>query len=389
MNRAPVLIGDTKFVKSMTLIGGGVTAVGIALSLASAFADYERFLFGYLIAFIFFAGIAATGVFFSMLQFLVRAGWSVSIRRIPELFGGFTLLLPVLVLPIVLGLGVLYHHWVHPEPGDVVLQGKAAWLNVPFFTARLFVYIGVWIAMYFIIVRNSFRQDHTTDINLTRWNWRLSAPLTIFYGVTITFAAFDLLMSLYPHWFSTIFGVYYFAGSLVGALAVITIIAVLLKKAGLMAEWLTSDRLHDLGKFLFAFNVFWAYIAFSQYMLIWYADLPEEVIFFTYRTHHGWEFVSILLLVFHFIVPFGVLLSQDAKRNPNVLLTGAVLLLAAHLLDVYWLVMPYYNHEAVVLGWNELGSLLALGGVFILVTFLQLRKRSAVPVNDPYLPESG
>ncbi len=388
MNRAPVLIGDTKFVKTMTMVGGAAAVLGIALSLASAFADYERFLFGYLTAFVFFAGIAVTGVFFSMLQFLVRAGWSVSIRRIPELIGGFTPLLLIFVLPIVFGVGVLYHHWVHPEPGDVVLQGKAAWLNVPFFTARLFVYIGVWIGMYYLIVGNSFRQDKRADLGPTRTNWKLSAPVTIFFGVTITFAAFDLLMSLYPHWFSTIFGVYYFAGSLVGTLAVITIIAVLLKKAGLMSEWLTPDRFHDLGKFLFAFNVFWAYIAFSQYLLIWYADLPEEVIFFKYRTNHGWEYVSILLLVFHFIVPFIVLLSQDAKRNLNVLLSGAVLLLAAHLLDMYWLVMPNYNHDAVVLGWNELGALLGIGGIFILVIALQFRKRSAVAVNDPYLAES-
>ncbi len=388
MSKAPVLLADTRFVKTMTMAGAATAALGVALSLAAAFADYERFLFGYLIAFVFFGGIAVTAVFFSMLQFLVRAGWSTAVRRIPELMGGFTPLLLVFVLPIVFGVHELYHHWVHPEPGDVVLQGKAAWLNVPFFTIRLFVYIGVWIGMYYLIVGNSFRQDARTDIAPTRRNWALSAPVTIFFGVTITFAAFDLLMSLYPHWFSTIFGVYYFSGSLVGALAVITIIAVLLKKAGQLDAWLTTERFHDLGKLLFAFNVFWAYIAFSQYLLIWYADLPEETVFFKYRTQHGWEYVSILLLLLHFIVPFIVLLSQDAKRNLNVLLGGAVLLLFAHLLDMYWLVMPNYAHDSVVIGWNELGPLLGLGGVFVLVTAWQFRRRSAIPVNDPYLGEA-
>lgn len=388
MIKAPVLLADTRFVKTMTMAGAATAALGVALSLAAAFADYERFLFGYLIAFVFFGGIAVTAVFFSMLQFLVRAGWSTAVRRIPELMGGFTPLLLVFVLPIVFGVHELYHHWVHPEPGDVVLQGKAAWLNVPFFTIRLFVYIGVWIGMYYLIVGNSFRQDTRADIAPTRRNWVLSAPVTIFFGVTITFAAFDLLMSLYPHWFSTIFGVYYFSGSLVGALAVITIIAVLLKKAGQLDAWLTTERFHDLGKLLFAFNVFWAYIAFSQYLLIWYADLPEETVFFKYRTQHGWEYVSILLLLLHFIVPFILLLSQDAKRNLNVLLGGAVLLLFAHLLDMYWLVMPNYAHDSVVLGWNELGPLLGLGGVFVLVTAWQFRRRSAIPVNDPYLGEA-
>jgi hypothetical protein len=388
MSRAPILLGQTSFVRNMSIAGAALAVVGIVLSIIAASADYERFLFGYLTAFVFYAGIAVTGVFFSMLQFLVRAGWSVSVRRIPELLGGFTPFLLILILPIVFGVGVLYHHWVHPAAGDVVLQGKVAWLNESFFILRLFIYIAVWTGMYFVIVGNSFRQDSRSDISPTRWNWKLSAPITIFYGITITFAAFDLLMSLYPHWFSTIFGVYYFAGSLVGTLAVIIIIAVLLRKAGLLTEWLTTERFHDLGKYLFAFNIFWAYIAFSQYLLIWYADLPEEIVFFKYRINNGWEYVSILLLVFHFIVPFVLLLSQAAKRNLNVLLAGAVLLLAAHLLDMYWLVMPNYSTDAVVWGWNEFAPLLGLGGLFILVVAWQFRRRSAIPVNDPYLPES-
>jgi len=270
----------------------------------------------------------------------------------------------------------------------VIMAGKKPWLNVPFFTVRLIVYVTVWIGMYFFIVGNSFRQDKTEDIKLTRRNWKFSAPVTIFYGVTITFAAFDLLMSLYPHWFSTIFGVYYFSASLVGTLSVITILAVLLKKAHLLDEWLTPERFHDLGKLLFAFNVFWAYIAFSQYILIWYANLPEEIAFYTYRFHHGWQYVSLFLLVGHFIVPFVLLLSQDAKTNLNTLLAGAVLLLVAHFVDMYWLVMPNYNHDAVTFGWMELAPTLAMGGLLLIVLAWQMKTRSAVPVNDPLLAEA-
>ncbi|MBE0643991.1 MAG: hypothetical protein IH600_07915 [Bacteroidetes bacterium] len=388
MNTSTTLLAETTFVKRLQMIGAATAVVGIVLSIIGAMTDMHRFLFDYLTAFVFWGGIGVTSVFFSMLQFLTRSGWSTAVRRIPELTGGFTLLLAVLLLPIVFGVGDLYHHWVHPEPGDVVLAGKQAWLNVPFFITRLFVYVGIWVLMYFVIVGNSFRQDKRNDIVPTRRNWMLSAPLTIFYGVTITFAAFDLLMSLYPHWFSTIFGVYYFSASLVGTLAVITIIAVFLVKAGLLTDWLTSDRMHDLGKLLFAFNVFWAYIAFSQYILIWYADLPEETIFFAHRFAHGWGVVSLLLLVIHFIVPLMLLLSEDAKRNLNTLLTGAFILLFAHLLDMFWLVMPNYSHDTVTIGWMEFAPVIALGGIFMLMTAVQFRRHHAIPINDPFLPEA-
>lgn len=388
MHSSTTLLAETRFVKRLQMIGAATTLVGVALSVIGAMSDMQRFLFDYLIAFVFWGGIGVTSVFFSMLQFLTRSGWSAAVRRIPELMGGFTPLLLVLLLPIVLGVGEIYHHWVHPAADDVILAGKQSWLNVPFFITRLFVYVGIWVIMYFVIVGNSFRQDRSSDIRPTRRNWTLSAPITIFYGVTITFAAFDLLMSLSPHWFSTIFGVYYFAGSLVGTLAVITIIAVMLRRAGLLGDWLTSDRMHDLGKLLFAFNVFWAYIAFSQYILIWYADLPEEIVFFTYRSAHGWGTVSILLLVIHFIVPFILLLSEDTKRNLNALLAGAVILLFAHLLDMFWLVMPNYRHDTVTLGWMEFAPVIALGGVFMLATAWQFRRRHAVPINDPFLAEA-
>ncbi|PLX32138.1 MAG: quinol:cytochrome C oxidoreductase, partial [Ignavibacteria bacterium] len=275
MSSSMTQLAETTFVKKLQMAGIATATVGIVLSIVGVMTDMHRFLFDYLIAFVFWGGIAVTAVFFSMLQFLTRSGWSTAVRRIPELLGGFTPFLLVLLLPIVFGVGELYHHWVHPEAGDVVMAGKQPWLNTPFFIIRLFVYVAIWIGMYFFIVGNSIRQDSRKDITLTRRNWKFSAPITIFYGITITFAAFDLLMSLYPHWFSTIFGVYYFAGSLVGALAVITLVMIMLRRAGLLSEWLTMDRFHDLGKLLFAFNVFWAYIAFSQYLLIWYADLPE------------------------------------------------------------------------------------------------------------------
>jgi len=388
MTTPSYILSDSPLIKRLNMIGLGAAGIGIALSIAAAAANWDRFIYIYLVAFVFFAGIAVTGVFFSMLQYLVRAGWSVAVRRIPEMFAAFVPFLILIAIPIFIGVGDLYHHWVHPEAGDKILQGKAAWLNVPFFIARIGVYYLLWLGLYYFIVGNSFRQDKTKDPKPTQRNWTFSAPATIVYALSITFAAFDLLMSLYPHWFSTIFGVYYFSGSFVGAISVIVILAILLRKAGVLTEYLSEDVFHELGKLLFAFNVFWTYIAFSQYMLMWYGNLPEEIIFYKDRLQHGWEYVSYAIVILHFIVPFSLLLSQGAKRNLNVLLTGAVILFVAHYIDLYWLVMPSFSHDAVPLGWIEIAPVIALGGLFLLVIAWRFKTKNAVPVNDPYLPEA-
>jgi hypothetical protein len=388
MTESSYILSESTFIKKLNMVGLAAAAIGIVLSIIAATSDWNRFIHNYLVAFVFFGGIAVTGIFFSMLQYLVRAGWSVAVRRIPEMMAAFVPFLILLAIPIFIGVGDLYHHWVHPEEGDAILQGKAAWLNVPFFIARIGIYYLIWLGLYYFIVGNSFRQDKTKDPKATKRNWTFSAPATILYAISITFAAFDLLMSLYPHWYSTIFGVYFFSGSFVGALAVIVIIAILLHRAGLLSEWLTNDVFHELGKLLFAFNVFWAYIAFSQYMLIWYGNLPEETIFFKYRMEHGWEYVSLAILFVHFIIPFTLLISESSKRNLNVLLSGAVMLLIAHFIDMYWLVMPYFSHEAVPMGWIEIAPSLALGGLFILIMAWRFKTKSAIPINDPFLPEA-
>jgi hypothetical protein len=388
MNHSPIILSDSSFTKKLGMIGLVATAVGGGLSILAATMDWQRFIFNYLVAFVFVGGIAVTGIFFSTVMYLVRAGWSAAVRRIPEFIAAFVPFLILMMIPIVLGVGDLYHHWVHPEPGDTLLAGKANWLNVPFFVIRLAVYYLIWLGMYFFIVGNSFRQDKTTDPTPTKRNWTFSAPVMILYALSMTFAAFDLLMSLYPHWYSTMFGVYYFSGSLVGCLALIAILMVSLKRAGHFTEWLTPDRFHDLGKLLFAFNVFWAYIGFSQYLLIWYANLPEETIFFTYRMSHGWEYVSWAILLIHFIIPFIILLSQASKKSLNGLLTGAIILLVAHFIDMSWLIMPYYNHDAVPLSWFEIVPTLAVGGIFLLVLSMQFKRKNLLPINDPFLREA-
>ena len=389
MNNASfVQLGNTPFVKRLTRTGLAVAALGILLSIIAWATNAERFYFSYLVAVVLFAGVAVAGVFFSMLQYLVRAGWSAAVRRLPEFIGAFVPWIILLLIPLAAGLGTLYHHWMHPEAGDALLAGKKVWLNPTFFLIRMGVYYLIWTGLYFFIVGNSIRQDRATGIGPTQTNWKFSAPGIIAFGITLTLASFDWLMSLSPHWYSTIYGVYFFAGSLVGTLAVTTILAILLKKAGLLNEWLTPSRFHDLGKLLFAFNVFWAYIAFSQYILIWYANLPEEVIFFTVRRANGWQYVSYAIIFIHFLLPFFLLLSQAAKRNLNVLLAGAVILLIAHFVDMYWLVIPNFSPEHVTFGWIEVVPTLAVGGLFISVIAWQFKRHNAIPIQDPLLNEA-
>jgi hypothetical protein len=221
----------------------------------------------------------------------------------------------------------------------------------------------------------------------------------LIYALTITFAAFDLLMSLEPHWFSTIWGVYTFAGHFVAALAVITLMVVGLRKAGLLQGYLRDEHYHDLGKLMFAFTVFWAYIGFSQYFIIWYANLPEETVYFTSRLENTpWGIFGFLLMIFRFILPFALLLRQDVKRKIQFLVAAAIIILVAHFIDIVWIVMPavgkvvaHGNHEGgypFLFSWNEFTGLIFFAGVFIFLSSNLFKTRNAVAVNDPLLQES-
>lgn len=398
-------IGSSPFIASMQRIGMALAGVGL-LGLAATFALHgqERFFADYLIGFWFFAGISITMVFFSALQYLARAGWSASIRRIAENFTGFVPFILVGFIPIIAQLFDSHHsiyEWAHASAAtDVIIQKKAAYLNPAFFAGRLVLYGLLWFGMMKFIVGNSVKQDTAgSDITPTKKNWKRSAPWVLLYAVTITFCSFDLLMSLEPHWFSTIWGVYSFAGHFAAALAIITLMTIALRKRGLLGNYVTDEHYHDLGKLMFAFSVFWTYIAFSQYFIIWYANLPEETIYFTFRQEGGWEFFGIALVLLHFIAPFLILLRQDVKRNAKVLTLAAIIILVSHFIDIVWIVMPAVSkvmahasgghpHPHVMFGWSEFTGLLFFGGVFLFLTARNYQKRSAVASNDPLISES-
>ena len=373
---------------SISKIGIALLAVGLILGVVAFFVDHSRAVFNYLIAFTFMISIGVGALFLIALEYIVGADWSVPIRRVVEFFAAIIPLLALLVIPLLFNIGELFH-WSHPEAvaDDKILQGKAPYLSVSFFIIRVFVLIGLWSLFYFFFIKNSKKQDTTKDQKLTTINIRLSAVFIPIFAVTISVAAMDWLMSIEPHWFSTIFGVYFFAGTVIAALAAVTLATVLLKENGYLHPAMTNDHLYSLGALLFAFVNFWGYIAFSQYMLIWYADLPEETFWFMQKWEGSWAIFSIGLIIIQFLVPYIALVSQPSKMNPKTLKFISVWLLFAHLFDLFWLVMPEMEQMSggYYFSWIDLVFPIAVVGLIILVFNMKAKKENLIPIGDPKL----
>jgi hypothetical protein len=349
----------------------------------------ERFYQSWLVAFLFCVSITLGALFFVLVHFAAKAGWGVVVRRLAESLAAVVPLYFVLFVPILLHLPSLYH-WADAEHAahDPVLAGKAAWLNPTMFGVRAVIYLGAWSILAWSFLTLSRRQDRTGDETLTRRMIALSGPGLIVFALTLTFAAFDWIMSLDPHWYSTIYGVYWFAGSLVGVFATLILITMALTRSGVLRQVITVEHFHDLGKLLYTFMVFWTYIGFSQFFLIWYADLPEETVWYLRRLDGGWKSLTIGLAIGHFAVPFFFLMSEHAKRRRVLLAAGAAWMLLMHLLDTYWLVMPVFLAQGPDL--HPLDLLILIGFVALsLAAFgLVLGRQALVPSRDPRLVES-
>lgn len=347
----------------------------------------ERFFPSYLLAFAWVLSFSLGGLFFVMLQHLVRAGWSVVVRRLAEFFIALLPWFAILALPLFFGLGQLYH-WAHPEAvaADPILAGKSPYLNVPFFLVRAVVYLVFWSWAARFFTKASWEQDKSGSVEATLKMEKRAAPFILGFALTVTFAAFDWLMSLDPHWYSTIFGVYFFAGSLVGFLALLIVFSVSLQRAGFLRRTITVEHYHDLGKLLFAFVVFWAYIAFSQFMLIWYGNIPEETGWLIRRISGGFGVVGLVLIFGHFVIPFLVLLPRKVKRSPGTLFYPALGLALMHYVDLYWLVMPEVGNAQP----HPLDLLMAvgLGGLWLSGFFYFASSIPLVCQKDPRLEES-
>jgi hypothetical protein len=267
-----------------------------------------------------------------------------------------------------------------------VLEAKKPYLNVSFFSIRAVVYLLVWGFLAWRLFRYSVDQDASKDPKLTVAVQRFAPPATILFALTLTFAGFDWIMSLEPTWFSTIFGVYCFAGSVLAGLTTLTLATMAMRRSGLVTNEINTEHYHDLGKLTFGFLVFWAYIGFSQFMLIWYAALPEETTFFHHRWDAGpWSSVSLALLFAHFVFPFFLLLSRNTKRRLQILGFGAAWVLAMHVVDIYWLVMPNFGQDGFAFHWMDATCLIGIGGLYLAVVFHFMRKHRLIPVGDPRL----
>jgi len=400
MKESITTIPDASPLSRRLLVGGAGLAVAgavlTAIALVTGVSDTQRTLFSLLINFAFFLSIALGALCWVTLHHLTRAGWSVTLRRMGEAIGSSANVLAVVGV-IVLAFAPYLYQWANAEVAatDTLIQEKAAYLNQPFFALRYILYCAIWLSIARFFLVNSRRQDATGDPMRTVRMERFSPVAMILLGFSITFFAFDFLMSLDAHWFSTIFGVYYFAGALVAFFSVLALAAVGVRLMGGGPSPLISvEHLHDVGKLIFAFIVFWAYIAFSQYMLIWYANIPEETLWIARRQEGSWMTLTYTLLAGHFIIPFLGLMSRWPKRRPLLLAAWASWILAMHWLDLYWLIMPEYTRiagadaGALHLTASDLTLLLTVGGLFLVGSALPLRRGALVPARDPRLEES-
>jgi hypothetical protein len=343
-------------------------------------ADPTRSMYGYLFAFTCVLTIPLGCMVFVLIQHLTRAGWSVLTRRVAE-FGMVTIpLFAILFLPIAF-LGHDLFPWSQAEHLDEILIKKAPYLNMNFFMIRAVMYFVVWSGIGIWFYGKSIEQDTNPEVTRKLWKW--STLAVILYALSVSFAAFDWLMSLQPHWYSTVFGVYFFAGCF---LAGLTFISLSLMRTTIPV---TAEHYHDLGKLIFGFTVFWAYIGFSQFMLYWYANIPEETEFYMKRLEDGWQNITYALLFTNFFIPFFMIMSRHIKRNKKVFAFGCLWVMVAHFLDIYWLVMPTAGDEH----WcnflpYDLGALLGILALFMLAYQSVMKGKSMIPKGDPRLKES-
>ncbi|MBN2295847.1 MAG: quinol:cytochrome C oxidoreductase [Pirellulales bacterium] len=356
--------------------------------------ELRSFTASYLVSYMSFLGISLGGLFFAALQHLTRAGWSVTVRRTAEIISAsmpcmVLLFLPILV-PLLLGMTGPYYKWLDPElvAESSLLQWKKPYLNLPFFFARAAIYFLTWVLLARFYYKNSTRQDVEGGPELTRRMEKVAPVALILFGLTVTFAAFDWIMSLEPTWFSTIFGLYYFAGSVIAALAAMILFAIALQCRGYVAGAITVEHYHELGKLMLGFVIFWGYMAFSQYMLIWYANIPEESAWYLQRQSGSWMWVGLGLLFGHLILPFLGLLPRAVKRSKILLGAWAVWMLVIHWIDIYWLVMPTFAEDHLPFGAMDACCIIAIGSLMLAAIVKIARKCELIPTKDPRLEEA-
>ena len=373
--------------KQFGMIAG---VLGVVLAVAGLFiSGLDRFYQAYLVAYTFWMGVILGSMALLMVQHLSGGVWGIVLRRPFEAAVRTLPVMTALFLPIVVGMHSIYE-WSHAgiTDTDPIIAAKALYLNTPFFIARQVIYFAAWNLICHLLTRWSAEHDRTGDPALLAKLSRLSGAGLVTYFITVTFAMVDWTMSVNPHWFSTIWGMLYIGGQGLSAFAFGICVLVLLAQTAPLNRVLTSNHFHDLGKFLFAFLMLWAYLSFSQFLIIWSANIPEEIPHYLTRWENTWKFLSIFIVVGHFIVPYALLLSRDLKRNAGKLRVIATWILCARVAEYYWHVAPELHRDGFTMSLLDVALPLALGGLFISLFVSQLGARALLPINDPALEKA-
>lgn len=367
-----------------------ISAAAIIASIVGYFVieDKAQFYFSWLTAFAYVASIGLGALAFTVIQHITRSKWSVAVRRIPEAIGANIWILILLFIPVYLGMHDLFH-WAHTDAvaADTILSAKSSYLNVPFFIGRNIFYFLLWGFIGYRLYTKSTEMDETGDWGIQTTLRRFSGPMIPVLGFSLTFAAFDWLMSLDPHWFSTMFGVYYFSMSFQVIFPVLILITLYLRSKGLLTNTIGYSHIETMGKMFFGFTVFYAYIAFCQFLLIYYANIPEETLWFEHRVENGYEVLAYALLLGRFLIPFLFLLRKDSKTNFTILKVVSIWVLFIHAVELYWIIMPALHHY-VEIHFLDFTTLIGLATLFLGMFFHKFKSKSMVPFNDPNFAES-
>jgi len=365
-------------------------AIGLLLTIAGLFlVSPNQFYRSYLWSYVFYVGLAVGSMAWLMLQYLTGGAWGLVIRRPAEAAARTIPLLVLLFIPIAIGIPNLYR-WSHADAvlADAVLQHKHIYLNVPFFLGRAALYFAGWLFLAWFLNHWSAVEDREDGATPHRKMAAIAGPGLIFWGFSITFMAVDWVLSLDPHWFSTIFGMIFMAGQGLSAMAFLITLLVLLSYREPLSRVLTPRHLHDLGKLLLALVMVWAYFSFSQFLIIWAGNLPDEIPWYLERLRGGWQYVALGLVLGHFALPFALLLSRDLKRNFKLLAGIAIFILCMRYVDVYWLVAPDFRKGDFGFSWMDITAPIGLGGIWLWYFLRQLEKRPLIPIHDPHLEEA-
>jgi hypothetical protein len=366
--------------------GALLVGVGGALVVIVGFIfDRQQALRSYLFAYLYWIGMGLGSMGILLLHHTVGGKWGMLIRRMCEAACRTLPYMAILLIPIMLSIPILYP-WARPEAvHDANIQAKAGYLNIPFFLARAVGYFLVWTFYAWRLSKWSSEQDDTGDAVLIGKMRAVSAPGLVVFTFVTTFAFIDWIMSLEPHWFSTIYGVMFLVGQVLESFAFVIALVIVFSRLSPLKEFVTVQHLHDLGNMMFAFMVLWAYLSFSQFLIIWAGNLPEEIPWYLRRLRGGWGWVALTLVIFHFATPFVLLLMRKTKRHADRLIKVCILMIVIRLVDVYWVVKPAFYDQELRIYWMDFITPVAIGGLWLALFFWQLNSKALVPQRDPRL----